>query len=278
MATKKTTRKTKKTTRKTNKSLEAKIAELEGKLSKLSAQQGQKPAEPAKAPPPPPPKASPPPPPKPAEAPKPAPKAQAAPPATLESLYESVPVGNWNERKAKTPAFVSENARAWARRHATGADAPTQSWILQKAKITGYTAPSNKYFATRQRLAHHPFHPENKNFLGYGISLGHGTAQTQTLSAPPPPQQTQGKLPKGTAASSGGTGKSRKQELEDYEKDYLARLDIQEAEAVAEVEQTQASSSQKHGSLPKGFTPQSAPPPPPKPQEKYAKGLLPKGS
>ncbi|MEE9242101.1 MAG: trans-sialidase, partial [Nitrosopumilaceae archaeon] len=124
------------------------------------------------------------------------------------------------------------------------------------------TAPSNKYFATRQRLAHHPFHPENKNFLGYGISLGHGTAQTQTQSAPPPPQQTQEKLPKVTAASSGGTGKSRKQELEDYEKDYLARLDIQEAEAVAEVEQTQTSSSQKHGSLPKGFTPQSAPPPP----------------
>jgi len=176
MATKKKTRKTKKTTRKTNKKtnkdLEAKITELEGKLSKLSAQQGQKPAEQAKAPPPPPPKASPPPPPpkasppptpKPAEAPKPAPKAEAAPPATLESLYESVPVGNWNERKAKTPAFVSDNSRAWARRHATGADAPTQSWILQKAKITGYTAPSNKYFATRQRLAHHPFHPENKN-------------------------------------------------------------------------------------------------------------------
>ncbi|MEE9511607.1 MAG: trans-sialidase, partial [Nitrosopumilaceae archaeon] len=100
-------------------------------------------------------------------------------------------------------------------------------------------------------------------------------------SAPPPPQQTQGKLPKGTAASSGGTGKSRKQELEDYEKDYLARFDLREADAEAEAAQAQAqaSSSQKHGSLPKGFTPQSTPPPPPpKPQEKYAKGLLPKGS
>jgi len=109
-----------KSSSKTKKSLEAKIAQLEGKLSKLSAQQGQKPAEQAKASPPPPPKASPPPP-KPAEAPKPAPKAQAAPPATLESLYESVPVGNWNERKAKTTGFVAENPRAWARRHATGA-------------------------------------------------------------------------------------------------------------------------------------------------------------
>jgi len=155
----------------------------------------QKPAEQAKAPPPPP-KASPPPPPKPAEAPKPAPKAQAAPPATLESLYESVPVGNWNERKTKTPSFVSENSRAWARRHATEADAPTQSWILQKATITGYTAPSNKYFATRQRLAHHPFHPENKNFLGYGISVGTGQGQAQ--SAPPQPKSSKhGSLPKG---------------------------------------------------------------------------------
>ena len=230
---------------KTKKDLEAKIAELEGKLTQLSSQLAQKPA--AQAPPPPPPKASPPPPPpKPAEAPKPAPKAQAAPPATLESLYESVPMGNWNERKAKTPAYVPENPRAWARRHATGADAPTQSWILQKATITGYTAPSNKYFATKQRLAHHPHHPD-KNFLGYGISLGHAAGQGQAQSAPPPPptpQQTQGKLPKGTAASSGGTGKSRQQELEDYEKDYVARMDKREADAEAEVAQAQAQAQQ----------------------------------
>ena len=176
-----------KSSSKTKKDLEAKIAELEGKLSKLSAQVAPKPAEQAKAAPPPP---------KPAEAPKPAPKAQAAPPATLESLYESVPVGNWNERKAKTPGFVAENPRAWARRHATGADAPTQPWALQKSKITGYTAPSNKYFATRQRLAHHPHHPENKNFLGYGISLAAGQVQAQ--SAPPPPKSSKrGSLPKG---------------------------------------------------------------------------------
>jgi len=259
-----------KSSRKTKKDLEAKIAGLERKLSKLSTQLAQKPAEQAKAPPPPPPKAAPPPPPpkaapppppKPAEAPKPAPKAEAAPPATLESILESVPVGVWHERKTKTPAYVPDNPRAWARRHAEGADAPTQPWALQKSKITGYTAPSNKYFATRQRLAYHPHHPD-KNFLGYGISLGHGAAQTQTQSAPPPPppppQQTQEKLPKGTAASSGGTGKSRQQELEDYEKDYLARLDLQQAEAAkaaAEPAQTQAqaSASKTHGTLPKGF-------------------------
>jgi hypothetical protein len=192
---------TKKKQTKSKKSLEAKIKQLESKLAKLSSQVAPKPAETAKAPPPPPPKpaetakAPPPPPPKPAEtaqAPPPPPKpaeTKAAPPATLESLIESVPVGNWNERKTKTTGFVPENPRAWARRHATGADAPTQSWILQKATITGYTAPSNKYFATKQRLSFHPHNPD-KNFLGYGISL-------TAAQAPSPKSSKHGSLPKG---------------------------------------------------------------------------------
>ena len=175
--------------KRTKKDLETKIAQLEAKLSQLSAQVAPKPAETAKAPPPPPKPAetakAPPPPPKPAET-------KAAPPATLESLYESVPEGNWNERKTKTTGHVPENPRAWARRHATGADAPTQSWILQKATITGYTAPSNKYFATRQRMAFHPHNPD-KNFLGYGISL----AAAAQASTPPKKSSARGSLPKG---------------------------------------------------------------------------------
>lgn len=142
----------------TNKDLEAKIAELEGKLSQLSSQLGQKPAGQSQTAPPP--------------QSKPAPQTQAAPPVTRETLIERVPMGVWHERKTKTPAYVPENPRAWARRHAEGADCPTQPWALQKAKITGYTAPSNKYFATRQRLA---YHPQATSFTGYGISLGHGS-------------------------------------------------------------------------------------------------------
>jgi len=230
----------------TKKDLETKIAQLEGKLAKLSSQVTSKPAETAKAPPPPPPKpaetAKAPPPPKPAET-------KAAPPATLESLIESVPVGNWNERKTKTTGFVPENPRAWARRHATGADAPTQSWILQKATITGYTAPSNKYFATKQRIAFHPHNPD-KNFLGYGISLGHGAAQTQTQSPPPPQSQS---LPKETARLS-SSGKSREEQLADYEKDYLARLDVlYQEEPKVEAEKAQSPASKSQGALPKGF-------------------------
>ena len=228
---------TRKKQTKTKKSLETKIKQLESKLAKLSSQVASKPAETAKAPPPPPPK--------PAET-------KAAPPATLESLIESVPVGNWNERKTKTTGFVPENPRAWARRHATGADAPTQSWSLQKATLTGYTAPSNKYFATRQRLAFHPHDPD-KNFLGYGISLGHGVAQTQTLSPPPPPPPQSQSLPKETASST-SSGKSRKEQLADYEKDYLARLDTYyQEEAKVEAEKAQSPASKSQGALPKGF-------------------------
>ena len=142
MATK---RKSKKTT--TKKDLEAKIAELEGKLSQLSAQVGQKPAGQAQTAPPPPPKpaeAKPAETAKPAEAPKPSAQTEAQPPVTYETLIERIPVGNWNERKAKTPGYVGENPRAWGRRHADGADAPTTPWGLQKSKTPGYTAPSNK--------------------------------------------------------------------------------------------------------------------------------------
>jgi hypothetical protein len=168
-------------------------------------------------------------------------------------------MGIWHERKTKTPAYVPENPRAWARRHAEGADAPTQPWALQKAVITGYTAPSNKYFATRQRLAYHP--PET-SFTGYGINLGHGAAQAQAPPSPPPKED--GVLPKETGSSGGSS--SKKQSLEEYEKDYLARLDKQNDEArelqaaaqeLAAKKRAGSGSSSSggstHGSLPKGF-------------------------
>jgi len=239
--------KSKSTASKTKKDLEAKIAELEGKLSQLSAQLGQKPAGQAQTAPPP--------------QSKPTPQAQAAPPVTRESLIERVPMGVWHERKTKTPAYVPENPRAWARRHAEGADCPTQPWALQKAKITGYTAPSNKYFATRQRLA---YHPQATSFTGYGISLGHGVSQTQSKVAPPPPPAQDRAVPK--ESSSSGSGSAKKQSLENYERDYLARLEQQEREA-EELHQAAAELAAKRrvesgssssggstrGSLPKGF-------------------------
>ena len=237
----------------TNKDLEAKIAELEGKLSQLSSQLGQKPAGQSQT--------APPPQSKPAQASKPAPQTQAAPPVTRETLIERVPMGVWHERKTKTPAYVPENPRAWARRHAEGADCPTQPWALQKAKITGYTAPSNKYFATRQRLA---YHPQATSFTGYGISLDTEASKAQAKVAPPPPQAQDKAVPKESASSDRGSAK--KQSLENYERDYLARLEQQEIEsqeihqAAAELAAKRRASSgstssggSSRGSLPKGF-------------------------
>jgi len=258
LATKRKSTKTKSKS-KSKKDLEAKIAQLEGKLQQLSSQVAQKPTEKAQTAPPPPKPAETA---KPAEAPKPAPQQQ-APPVTRETLIENTSVGIWHDRKTKTPAYVSENPRAWARRHAEGADAPTTPWALQKSKVTGYTAPSNKYFATRQRLAYHP--PET-SFTGYEISLGHGTSKAQAQIAPPPPPPPQDKaVPKETGSSGGGS--SKKQSLEDYERDYLARLDKQQSEAeelhraaeeLAAKRRTDSGSSSSsggsaRGSLPKGF-------------------------
>jgi hypothetical protein len=137
---------------------------------------------------------------------------------------------------------------------------PTTSWTLQKSKISGYTAPSNRYFASRQRLA---YHPSSTSFTGYGVQLGHGTAQVQTQAPPPPPQQDRA-IPKETGSSGGGS--STKTSLEEYEADYLARLDQQDREArefqaaaaeLAEKKRAESGSSSSggsaKGSLPKGF-------------------------
>jgi len=255
LATKRKSTKSK-TKTKTKKDLESKIAELEAKLSKLSTV-GQKPSGQAQTAPPPPPKPAETA--KPAEAPKPSTQTKAAPPVTLETIIERVPMGNWNAQKAITTGYSPDCARAWARRHPdVGGEVPTTSWTLQKATITGYTAPSNRYFATKQRLA---YHPPATNFTGYGVSLGHGAAQSQ---APPPPPQQDRAVPKETGSSGGGS--SKKSSLEEYESDYLDRLDAQAREsqefnqAAAELAAkkraesgSSSSGGSTKGSLPKGF-------------------------
>ena len=148
----------KKTTRKstTKKDLEAKIADLEAKLNKLAAAQDAKPAETAPKP------AETAPEPKPAEtAPKPAEK---APPASgeLHERFREIPTGNWNTQKVAITGFTAPSNRYFGSRALVAQVEVTPSnWNDQKTKVTGYTAPSNKYFATKQRLA---YHPEAKKF------------------------------------------------------------------------------------------------------------------
>ena len=65
---------------------------------------------------------------------------------------------------------------------------PTGNWNDQKPKVPGFTAPGNKYFATRQRLA---YHPEAKKF---GTWITDAPASSQ--KAPPPPESVPELKPK----------------------------------------------------------------------------------
>ena len=164
MATAKKTTKKKSTTSK--KDLEAKIADLEAKLNKLAAAQDAKPAEAAPKPaetkpaetakPKPAETAKP----KPAEtAPKPA---ENAPPVPLHERFREIPTGNWNTQKVAITGFTAPSNRYFGSRAlAAQVEVTPSNWNDHKTKITGYTAPGNKYFATKQRLA---YHPEAKKF------------------------------------------------------------------------------------------------------------------
>jgi len=180
---------TKKSSKSTKKDLEAKIANLEKKLEQLSATLESKPApkpaetkpaetkpaetkpaetkpaetKPAEA------KAPPPPPPKPAEVPKPAEAQPAANNAqALETIYYNFPMTNIHDYKTKVPGHTPSPNRYYARLHAEKGTAQTSDWNLQKATLTGYTAPSNQYFATRQRMAAHPA-DKRFNSLEFGV-------------------------------------------------------------------------------------------------------------
>ena len=173
-AKKKTTKK-KSTTSK--KDLEAKIADLEAKLNKLAAAQDAKPAEvapkpaetkPAETANPKPAETKPET--KPAEPAKPNPAATAptpaakAPPASvpLHERFREIPTGNWNVQKVAITGFTAPSNRYFGSSAlAAQVEVTPSNWNDHKTKITGYTAPGNKYFATKQRLA---YHPEAKKF------------------------------------------------------------------------------------------------------------------
>jgi len=167
--------------------------------------------------------------------------------------------------RAKITGYTPAPSRYYARNTAPTGRVPTSDWNLQKATVTGYTQPSNQYFATRQRLAYHP--PE-KRFTGYGMSVEGPAAQASAPPPPPPqPSSTRGSLPKGMSpppqqqqAPPQGGGKQT--DLEAYEADYLKRREQEQAEraelerlAREKAQQQKAAPAQSatHGTLPKGF-------------------------
>ena len=299
----------------TKKDLESKIAELEEKLTKLSTQLEAKPApkpaetkpaetkpaetkpaerpaattkpkgtlpkgfeKPAEAP-------------KPQDAPKPA-ETTSQPPATvqaaLENAYMNAPMTSFHDYRAKVTGYSPAPNRYFVRLHAPVGKVPTKNWNDQKATVTGYTAASNQYFATRQRMAFHPADKRFGSFSGTKLSVeGIAEQAQQTQQAPEPPKPAKGTLPKGMGqtpppqqnTSSGSEGKSRKQQLEEYETEYLQRIEqqrIEEEKAYQEIIEAEAKSrsQQTRGSLPKGFEPKPEPEPE---QQKQSRGTLPKG-
>src|SRR3990172_5667022 len=261
----------------TKQDLENKIAELEAKLTKLATQleakptAAPKPAEvkPSQA--------------KPAEvtkpkgtlpkgfdtksadAPKPA-ETKAQPPSTiqaaLEDAYQNARMTDFHWYRAHVTGYSPAPNRYFVRRTAPVGKVPTTNWNDQKAKVPGYTQPSNQYFATRARLAYHPADKMFGGFSGTSLTVDGSVAQAQTYQAPPP-KPSRGTLPKGTeqpqvSSYSGNSGKSRKEQLEEYEKAYLQRIEqqrIEEQQAYQKVVEAEAKSraSATRGSLPKGF-------------------------
>ncbi len=99
-------------------------------------------------------------------------------------------------------------------------------------------------------------------------TLPKGMEQPQTQQPPPSQQQT---------IYSSSEGKSRKDQLEEYEKDYLERIEQQRIKEETEInrlreEESKKKDSSTRGSLPKGFEPQPEPEAP-----KPSRGTLPKG-
>ena len=209
----------------TKKDLESKIAELEAKLNKLSTQLQAKPApkpaevKPANTAKPKPtlPKGSEAKPAevkpantakpkptlpkgmeeKPAEVPKPA-ETTTQPPSTvqaaLENAYMNAPMTDLHHYRAKTTGYIPAPNRYFVRKTAPVGKVPTSNWNDQKKSVTGYTAVSNQYFATRARLAYHPADKTFGSFSGVNMSV---QGITEQQAPTPEPAKPKGTLPKG---------------------------------------------------------------------------------
>ena len=151
---------------------------------------------------------------------------------------------SFHEYRATVTGYSPAPNRYFVRRTAPVGKVPTTNWNEQKAKVTGYTQPSNQYFATRARLAYHPPDKTFGGFSGSNLTVEGVDAQAQTQQAPPPEApKPKGTLPKGMeqpqaqtqqappppeqTSYSSSEGKSRKEQLEEYEKDYLERIEQQ---------------------------------------------------
>jgi hypothetical protein len=202
----------------------------------------------------------------------------------LENAYMTAPMTSFHDYRAKVTGYTPAPNRYFVRLTAPVGTVPTTNWNDQKTKVSGYTQPSNQYFATRPRLAYHPADKRFDSFSGVKMTV---EGITEQASAPEPePAKPKGTLPKGTKQTpptqetgySNESGKSRQEQLDDYESDYLQRMEddrIADQQAYLDMvaAEAQAKAKDNRGSLPKGFEPQPEPEAP-----KSSKGTLPKGT
>ncbi len=259
MSTDKPAKKTRST--KTKADLEAKIAELEAKLNALAAQA--KPAETRPTPPPPAPKPqiqqSPPPPPPAAKPtlPKPEGAQKEAEVAPAYTTSPSVYTGNryyaTRQRLAYHPPdkqFTGQVTVQVSRPAPPPAPEPEPERVEPKPKkqkeeprrvepptpTVKYTGEN--YYRTRQRLA---YHPPDKQFI-----------QTVAIKFEEAPTVSQVESTSSQSTSSSSQKRSRTEELAEYEKEYIDRVQQQKGEA----EKPQpAPSTTKPRAMPAGWKP-----------------------
>ncbi len=181
--------------------------------------------------------------------------------AALENAYQNARMTDFHQYRAKVTGYSPAPNRYFVRRTAPVGKVPTTNWNDQKLKVPGYTQPSNQYFATRPRLAYHPADKMFGGFSGTYLTVDGSIAQTQTYQAPPP-KPSKGTLPKGTVPQTSfqtsDSKKTKKEQLEEYEQDYLRRIEqqrIEEEQAYQKVVEEEIKSRTKatRGVLPKGF-------------------------
>jgi len=138
--------------------------------------------------------------PKPTEVQKPAETAK-QPPATfneaLEDAYYTSPMSDYHKYRVSVPAYSPSPNRYYVRLHAPVGKVPTTNWNDQKAAVSGYTQPSNQYFATRQRLAYSPAAKTFGSFSGVAMSVEGVSIQEKKQEPPKEAPKPKGTLPKG---------------------------------------------------------------------------------
>ena len=139
----------------------------------------------------------------PKEAPKPA-ETKAAPATVqdaLENAYMNAAMTDFHQYRAKVTGYSPAPNRYFVRGYAPVGKIPTKNWNDQKATVTGYTQPSEQYFATRPRLAYHPAEKRFGSFSGVAMTVDGLTVQTKPKEVPKlTPQETE-KLAKESYAS-----------------------------------------------------------------------------